>query len=89
MNLADVKTEFSGLYRESLLEGRPSVEREARKTFLAAALSIYYSTYFKKLKEEFRRFLDALPEEYDDLHTKNLIEDARRLLDEAEEVTGI
>ncbi|MFA5375890.1 MAG: hypothetical protein WC455_09125 [Dehalococcoidia bacterium] len=88
MKLADVKAEFSNLYRDSILEG-PSVEREARKTFLAAILSIHYSTYFKKLKEGFRSFLEALPEEYDDLHTKNLIEDARALLDEAEEVTGI
>lgn len=88
MKLADVKTEFSDLYRKSLLEG-PSIEREARVTSLGAALSIHYSTYFKKLKEGFRSFLDALPEEYDDLHTQNLIEDARRLLDEAEEVTGI
>lgn len=88
MKLTDVKAEFSDLYRKTLLEG-PSIDLEARKTSLAAALSIHYSTYFKKLKESFRRFLDALPEEYDDLHTQNLIEDARRLLDEAEEVAGV
>ena len=36
--------------------------------------------------QEFRNFINALPEEYDDLHTKNLIERAEKVLDDAEEV---
>jgi len=82
MKLKDAEAELAELNKRIAL----NADDYSRELQLSNAIIKHRGTYFDKLRLEFRSFIDALPEEYDDLHTKNRIEHALKVLADAEEV---